>query len=116
MAFLTQLDAQLLLFIHDALHHEPLHNFWAGISFLGDLGWFWIFTAAVLIINPKTAQLLGGHKLFGRFGLVLGFYRRRFDYKPQNAQRWHRGSGGTAVKHVCQQCYFKKRRYAPAPV
>ena len=54
MAYLTQLDAQLLLFIHDALHHEPLHNFWAGISFLGDLGWFWIFTAAVLIINPKT--------------------------------------------------------------
>ena len=32
MAYLTQLDAQLLLFIHDALHHEPLHNFWAGIS------------------------------------------------------------------------------------
>ena len=57
MAYLTQLDAQLLLFIHDALHHEPLHNFWAGISFLGDLGWFWIFTAAVLIINPKTRSV-----------------------------------------------------------
>ena len=65
MAYLTQLDAQLLLlihdalhhFIHDALHHEPLHNFWAGISFLGDLGWFWIFTAAILIINPKTRSV-----------------------------------------------------------
>ena len=34
MAYLTQLDVQLLLFIHDALRHEPLHNFWAGISFL----------------------------------------------------------------------------------
>ena len=76
MAYLTQLDAQLLLFIHDALHHEPLHNFWAGISFLGDLGWFWIFTAAVLIINR----------------------------------------GGAIVKHICQQCYLKKRRYAPTPV
>ena len=71
MAYLTQLDAQLLLFIHDALHHEPLHNFWAGISLL-----------------------------------VLDFYRRRFNYKPQNAQRWHCSSCGTAVKHVCQQCYF----------
>ena len=54
MAFLTQLDAQLLLFIHDALHHEPLHGFWAGISFLGDLGWFWVFTAVILALNPKT--------------------------------------------------------------
>ena len=105
MAFLTQLDAQLLLLIHDALHHEPLHNFWAGISFLGDLGWFWIFTAAVLIINPKTRSV----GIAAAAALLLSTF-------VSNAQRWHCGSGGAIVKHVCQQCYFKKRRYAPAPV
>ena len=57
MAYLAELDTRLLLYIQDALRYEPLHNFWAGISFLGDLGWFWIFTAAILIINPKTRSV-----------------------------------------------------------
>lgn len=57
MAYLTQLDAQLLLLLHDALHHEPLHTFWRGISLLGDLGWFWAFTAVLLALNPKTRSV-----------------------------------------------------------
>lgn len=57
MDFLTQLDTQLLIYIHAAFHHEPLHTFWRGISLLGDLGWFWIFTAVLLAINPKTRSV-----------------------------------------------------------
>lgn len=57
MAYLTQLDAQLLLLLHGALHHEPLHTFWRGISLLGDLGWFWAFTAVLLALNPKTRSV-----------------------------------------------------------
>lgn len=54
MEALLQLDTRLLLFIHDVFHHEPLHTFWRGISLLGDLGWFWIFTALLLALNCKT--------------------------------------------------------------
>ena len=57
MAYLAQLDAQLLILIHDAFHNEPLHTFWRGISFLGDLGWFWIFTALILTLNTKTRSI-----------------------------------------------------------
>lgn len=54
MAYLAELDTRLLLYIQDVLRYEPLHTFWRGISFLGDLGWFWIFTGVLLALNPKT--------------------------------------------------------------
>ena len=54
MAYLAELDTRLLLYIQDALRYEPLHSFWRGISFLGDLGWFWIFTGILLALNSKT--------------------------------------------------------------
>ena len=54
MAYLAELDTRLLLYIQDALRYEPLHSFWCGISFLGDLGWFWIFTGILLALNSKT--------------------------------------------------------------
>ena len=54
MAYLAELDTRLLLYIQDALRYEPLHSFWRGISFLGDLGWFWIFTGILLTLNSKT--------------------------------------------------------------
>ena len=57
MAYLTQLDAQLLLFIQNTVRETEDNAIWSGITFLGDLGWFWIFTAAVLIINPKTRSV-----------------------------------------------------------
>ena len=85
MAYLAELDTRLLLYIQDALRYEPLHSFWRGISFLGDLGWFWIFTGILLALIP-------------------------------NAHRRHNSHCRTCVKHVYQQRYFKKRRYASAPV
>lgn len=54
MAYLAQLDAQLLLTIHSAFRTEEMHGVWRGISFLGDLGWLWIFTGLLLALNPKT--------------------------------------------------------------
>lgn len=57
MDYLMQLDAQLLILIHNAFHHGPLHTFWRGISQLGDVGWFWIFTAVLLALNPKTRSV-----------------------------------------------------------
>lgn len=55
MAYLAELDTRLLLYIQDALRYEPLHSFWRGISFLGDLGWFWILRAFFLRLIPKRA-------------------------------------------------------------
>ena len=54
MAYLAELDTRLLLYIQDTFRYEPLHSFWRGISFLGDLGWFWIFTGILLSLNSKT--------------------------------------------------------------
>ena len=78
MAYLAELDTRLLLYIQDALRYEPLHTFWRGISFLGDLGWFWIFTGILLALNPKIAH------------------------------RRHNRYCRACVKHVYQQRYFKK--------
>ncbi len=54
MAYLTELDTQLLLFIHKIFHTDAFDAFWSGITHLGDLGWFWIFTAILLALNSKT--------------------------------------------------------------
>lgn len=121
MAYLAELDARLLLYIQDALRCEPLHSFWRGISFLGDLGWFWIFTGVLLALNPKTRTA----GLTAIAALVLSTFisnvilknavmrPRPFEALPQimplvtHASGYSFPSGHTTAAFACAFVYYK---------
>lgn len=47
-------DEQLLRAIRDIFRVQALDGFWAGVSFLGNVGWIWIVMAVNLVIFRKT--------------------------------------------------------------
>ena len=121
MAYLTELDTRLLLYIQDALRYEPLHSFWRGISFLGDLGWFWIFTGILLALNSKTRTA----GITAIAALVLSTFisnvilknavmrPRPFEVLPQiiplitHASGYSFPSGHTTAAFACAFVYYK---------
>ncbi len=54
--FLRELDGNILLFIQEYLRQPWMDGFWKAITHLGDAGFFWIVTAAVLLIWKKTRK------------------------------------------------------------
>lgn len=121
MAYLAELDTRLLLYIQDALRYEPLHSFWRGISFLGDLGWFWIFTGILLALNSKTRTA----GITAIAALVLSTFisnvilknavmrPRPFEVLPQiiplitHASGYSFPSGHTTAAFACAFVYYK---------
>ncbi len=57
MEQLLQLDSNLLLLIQEYLRSDVMTPFWKFITFLGDMGWFWITLSVVLLIPKKTRRL-----------------------------------------------------------
>ncbi|MDO4268454.1 MAG: phosphatase PAP2 family protein [Eubacteriales bacterium] len=54
--WIHQMDIDLLLFIQEYLRADWMDGFWRFVTFLGDGGWFWIVTACLLMIFPKTRK------------------------------------------------------------
>lgn len=57
MEQLLQLDGNLLLFIQEYLRTDAMTPFWKFITFLGDVGWFWIVLSVLLLIPKRTRRL-----------------------------------------------------------
>lgn len=57
MEQLLQLDANILLFIQEYLRVDWMTPFWKFVTFLGDVGWFWIALSVLLLIPKKTRKL-----------------------------------------------------------
>ena len=62
MDFLTQLDhnfidVNVLLFIQEHLRFEWMTPIWKFITWLGDVGWFWIVLSVILLIPKKTRKV-----------------------------------------------------------
>ena len=53
----------ILLLIQEYLRADWMTGFWKAVTFLGNAGWFWIVTAVVFALIPKTR----------RAGLTAGF-------------------------------------------
>ena len=54
MQFLVTLDQNILLFIQEYIRQDFMTPFWKFITALGDVGWFWIVLALILLIPRKT--------------------------------------------------------------
>lgn len=57
MEQLLQLDGKILLFIQEYLRSDMMTPIWKFITFLGDVGWFWIVLSAILLIPKKTRKI-----------------------------------------------------------
>ncbi len=57
MQQLLQLDGNLLLLIQNYIRSDAMTPFWKFITFLGDVGWFWIALSLILLIPKKTRKL-----------------------------------------------------------
>lgn len=57
MEQLLQLDGNLLLLIQEYLRTDGMTPFWKFITFLGDMGWFWIALSVILLIPKKTRKI-----------------------------------------------------------
>lgn len=54
---ITSIDLSVLLFIQEHVRQEWLDGFVKAITFLGDLGWFWIALGIILLIPQKTRSI-----------------------------------------------------------
>lgn len=63
-------DEQLLRAVRDIFRVQAMDGFWAGVSFLGNVGWIWIVMAVNLVIFRKTRPL-GLHIAGGLLANVL---------------------------------------------
>lgn len=61
--WIQQADVWILLLIQEYLRADWMTGFWKAVTFLGNAGWFWIVTAVVFALIPKTR----------RAGLTAGF-------------------------------------------
>lgn len=55
--WIQSIDTATLLFIQEHLRIETMNGFWRAISFLGNGGWFWLVTAALLMVPRKTRRV-----------------------------------------------------------
>lgn len=61
--WIQQADVWILMLIQEYLRADWMTGFWKAVTFLGNAGWFWIVTAVVFALIPKTR----------RAGLTAGF-------------------------------------------
>ncbi|WP_373217803.1 phosphatase PAP2 family protein [Ruminococcus sp. 5_1_39BFAA] len=54
---IQSIDTSVLLFIQEYIRNEAFHGFWRGITFLGEVGWFWVALALVLMIPRQTRRV-----------------------------------------------------------
>lgn len=54
---ITDIDISILLFIQEHIRQEWLHGIVKAITFLGDIGWFWILLGILLVIPKKTRNI-----------------------------------------------------------
>lgn len=60
---ITDIDISILLFIQEHIRKEWLTVIMKAITFLGDLGWFWILLG-ILLVFPKKTRNIGFVVLF----------------------------------------------------
>lgn len=58
MEWLWTLDGNILLWIQENMRADWMTPFWKGITFLGNVGWFWIVASLILLI-PKKTRMIG---------------------------------------------------------
>lgn len=66
---MTSIDTSVLLFIQEYLRADIFDEFWKAVTFLGNVGWFWILLGIMLTI-PKKTRKVGAAVLVS---LVLNF-------------------------------------------
>lgn len=54
---ITNFDISILLFFQEHIRQEWLTGFVKVITFLGDVGWFWILLGVLLVIPKKTRNI-----------------------------------------------------------
>lgn len=54
--WIQHIDTIILLFIQEHMRAEVMHGFWRAVTSLGNVGWFWIFTCLLLMVNKKTRR------------------------------------------------------------
>lgn len=69
MELIQSIDLSILLYIQEHLRLDWMTPFWRVITSLGNAGWFWLVTAALLLI-PKKTRWAG---LSGLMSVALGF-------------------------------------------
>lgn len=54
--WIQYMDTVILLFIQEHMRAEVMHGFWRAVTSLGNVGWFWILTSLLLMVNKKTRR------------------------------------------------------------
>lgn len=54
--WIQHIDTLILLFIQEHMRVEAMHGFWRAVTSLGNVGWFWILTCLLLMVNKKTRR------------------------------------------------------------
>lgn len=69
LEWIQYMDTTILIFIQEHLRIETMNGFWRAVTFLGNIGWFWLLTAVLLMVPEKTRSV-GAAALVS---IVLGF-------------------------------------------
>lgn len=56
LEWIQYIDTIILLFIQEHMRADVMHGFWRAVTSLGNVGWFWIFTSILLMVNKKTRR------------------------------------------------------------
>lgn len=67
--WIGQADTAVLLFIQEHMRAEVMDGFWKAVTSLGNVGWLWLLTAALLALNKNTRKV--GIAAF--WSVALGF-------------------------------------------
>lgn len=71
MTAITQIDLDILLWIHTHLRSEIWTGFWRAVTVLGNAGWFWILLTLGLILCKKTRRVGTAAALSLSFGFLV---------------------------------------------
>ena len=71
MDLIQNLDFSVLLFLQEHVRNGFFDDFWRGITFLGEIGWFWIVSALVLLFFRRTRRIGFTALLALLFGLLI---------------------------------------------
>lgn len=69
MTAITQIDFDILLWIHTHLRSDIWTGFWKMVTMLGNGGWFWILLTLSLILYKKTRRV----GTAAAFSMIFGF-------------------------------------------
>lgn len=78
MDWITGIDISILLFIQEHIRADWMDGIWKAITFLGDVGWFWIALGIALLIPKKTRKM----GLMALLSLALGALITNVALKP----------------------------------